>query len=109
MTRISASWTECAGCENNLYADWVSGTCPEAGSEDCVQQKKLGRMKRTERHRHPEPMPEPVAYYSRSDSRYPEVIRMSFADGHTEIYDRRVNQPRPDAYVNQPERRRKRK
>ena len=50
-------------------------------------------------------LPEPAAYYDREDSRYPDRIRLSFADGHTEIYDRRVNQPRPGVYINYPKRR----
>ena len=106
MTEINVSWPECAKCENNMDIDWATGTCPEMGTKDCAQQR---RVKRTERHKKPDPMPEPAVYYARSDSKYPDVIRMSFDDGHTEIYDRRVNQPSPDNYVNQPQRRRKRK
>ena len=48
------------------------------------------------RRRRPEPLPEPAVYYDRENSRYPDRVRLSFPDGHTEIYDRRVNQPRPD-------------
>ena len=70
------------------------------------EEKKPQRARRADRHKYPKPMPEPVVYYGRGDSQYPETIRMSFADGHTEIYDRRVNQPRPDGYVNSPMRRR---
>ena len=58
------------------------------------------------RRRRPAPLPEPATYYDRQESRYPDRIRLSFSDGHTEIYDRRVNQPRPDAYVNSQMRRR---
>ena len=60
------------------------------------------------RRRRPAPLPEPAVYYDREDSRYPDRVRLSFADGHTEIYDRRVNQARPDGYVNWPQRRRER-
>lgn len=55
----------------------------------------------------PEPLPEPAVYYGRNTGRYPETIRMSFGDGHTEIYDRRVKQPSPRAYLNMPRRRRR--
>ena len=58
------------------------------------------------RRRRPAPLPEPAAYYDRQDSQYPDRVRISFADGHTEIYDRRLNQPRPVQYVNDPNRRR---
>lgn len=70
------------------------------------EEKKPQRARRADRHKYPKPMPEPVVYYGRGDSQYPETIRMSFADGHTEIYDRRVNQPRPGHYLNDPNRRR---
>ena len=65
------------------------------------------RPRRAERRKKPAPLPEPVVYYGKSDTKDPETIRLSFADGHTEIYDRRVNQPRPDSYVNDPRRKRK--
>lgn len=52
------------------------------------------------RRRRPAQLPEPAVYYDREDSRYPDRVRLSFPDGHTEIYDRRVNQPRPDRYLN---------
>ena len=58
------------------------------------------------RRRRPAPLPEPATYYDRAESKYPDRIRISFADGHTEIYDRRLNQPRPVQYVNDPNRRR---
>lgn len=62
-------------------------------------------MTERRRRRRPEILPEPAAYYDRLDSKYPDRIRLSFKDGHTEIYDRRVNQPRPTAYINYPKRR----
>ena len=55
----------------------------------------------------PEPLPEPAVYYGRNTGNYPETIRLSFSDGHTEIYDRRVKQPSPQAYLNIPRRRRR--
>ena len=58
---------------------------------------------------YPEPLPAPVVYYDRGCGPYPETIRMSFSDGHTEIYDRRVKQPSPRKYLNMPQRRRRRK
>ena len=63
-----------------------------------------------------------VPKYEHERSKYPEQIRVSFADGHTAVYDMRVDQPAPvimeniriirkwkQGYVNQPERRRRRK
>ena len=60
--------------------------------------------------------------YERENSRYPEKIRLSFMDGHTEVYEIRTQQPHPvimeniriirkwkQGYVNQPARRRRRK
>lgn len=52
-------------------------------------------------------LPEPAGYYDRTESIYPDRVRISFEDGHTEVYDRRVNQPEPVTYNNQPMRRRR--
>ena len=41
-------------------------------------------MTQHRRRRKPAPLPEPAVYYDRQDSRYPDRIRISFADGHTE-------------------------
>lgn len=65
-------------------------------------------MTERRRRRKPSLLPEPAAYYDRPDSQYPDRIRVSFADGHTEIYDRRVNQPTPVTYKNDPIARRRR-
>ena len=43
------------------------------------EEKKPQRARRADRHKYPKPMPEPVVYYGRGDSQYPETIRMSFA------------------------------
>ena len=59
------------------------------------------------RRRRPTALPEPATYYDRPDSKYPDRIRVSFADGHTELYDKRVNQPRPVTYINDPRRAKK--
>ena len=61
-----------------------------------------------------------VPNYDHKCSIYPDQIRVSFSDGHTEVYDRRVEQPAPQVvesiriirkwkqgYVNQPMRRRR--
>ena len=65
-----------------------------------------------------------VPKYEHESSKYPEQIRVSFGDGHTAIYDMRVEQPHPlvlknieimketkkkitQGYVNQPRRRRR--
>ena len=61
-------------------------------------------MSEKRRRRRLRPLPEPAVYYDREDSRYPDRVRLSFPDGHTEIYDKRVNQARPDGYVNWPRR-----
>lgn len=53
------------------------------------------------------PMPEPAVYYDRPESMYPDKIRLSFPDGHTEIYDRRIKQPSPRRYLNMPRHQRK--
>ena len=67
-----------------------------------------------------------VPRYAHESSKYPEQIRVSFGDGHTAIYDMRVEQPHPlvlknieimremkkkttPGYVNQPQRRRRNK
>ena len=55
------------------------------------------------------PFPEPALYFDRSESVYPDTIRLSFPDGRTEIYDRRVKQPSPRKYLNMPNRRRRKK
>ena len=60
-----------------------------------------------------------VPKYEHEYSKYPEQIRVSFADGHTAVYDMRIDQPHPvilenvkiirkwRGYVNQPARRRR--
>ena len=70
----------------------------------------------------PEMLPVPMAVYERRESRYPDRIRVAFDDGCTMVYEIRTEQPAPviveniriirkwkQGYVNQPERRRKRK
>ena len=70
----------------------------------------------------PEMMGQMVANYEHETSLYPESIRVSFKNGKTIIYDRRVEQPAPvfeenikiirkwkQGYVNKPLRRRRRK
>ena len=51
---------------------------------------------------YPKPMPEPAVYYDRPESRYPDKIRLSFPDGKTIVYDRRIKQPSPKKYLNMP-------
>lgn len=51
------------------------------------------------RNKRPEIMPEPKGYYIHGD-KYPDTVRISFSDGHTETYDRRISQPSPAGYVN---------
>lgn len=69
----------------------------------------------------PDMMDKPVAIYDYGFSKYPDRIRVSFADGRTFVYDIRTEQPAPvieeniriirkwKGYVNQPERRRRKK
>ena len=60
--------------------------------------------------------------YEHECSKYPDMIRVSFIDGHTAVYELRTEQPHPviienikiirkwkQGYVNQPETRRRRK
>ena len=51
---------------------------------------------------YPKPMPEPAVYYDRPESKYPDQIRLSFPDGRTIVYDRRIKQPSPKKYLNMP-------
>ena len=44
--------------------------------------------------RHPRMLPEPLQIYA-LHGRYPDILRVSFADGKTQIYDLRVEQPHP--------------
>ena len=67
-------------------------------------------------------LPKPMPTYERASSKYPELIRVSFDDGSTAVYQLQVKQPAPviienikiirkwkQGYVNQPETRRRRK
>lgn len=69
----------------------------------------------------PEMLQKAVPNYDHDCSIYPESIRVSFSDGKTVIYDRRIEQPAPvfleniktirkwrQGYVNKPMRRRNR-
>ena len=73
-------------------------------------------------HNRPTILPKPMPMYERDSSEYPELIRVSFSDGSTAVYELRTEQPHPviveniriihkwkQGYVNQPERRRRRK
>lgn len=70
----------------------------------------------------PDLLPETVPYYDHEFSAHPDHLRVSFEDGSTAVYDLRADQPHPvivenikiiqkwkQGYVNQPERRRRRK
>ena len=70
----------------------------------------------------PAVLDKPHPIYHDAESVYPEAMRMSFADGKTIIYDRRVEQPAPvfeeniriirkwkQGYVNKPARRRRKR
>ena len=77
--------------------------------------------KAKEEGKRPKMMPNPAPRYERESSKYPDSVRVSFKDGHTAVYDLRVEQPTPvfeeniriirkwkQGYVNQPKRRRNR-
>ena len=70
----------------------------------------------------PEMLPKPVPIYEHTDSEIPDRVRISFTNGTSAIYDLHSEQPAPvimeniriirkwkQGYVNQPERRRRRK
>lgn len=48
------------------------------------------------------PMEKPAVYYMSPESKYPDQIRLSFPDGKTIVYDRRIKQPSPKKYLNMP-------
>ena len=67
-------------------------------------------------------LPGIVTYFDHECSRIPDRIRVSFEDGTTAVYELKIEQPHPiiaenikiirkwkQGYVNQPERRRRRK
>lgn len=87
--RISVNYRNCAGCENEVDIDWQTYTCPEKGTEDCQQ---LQRMKQAKR---PKILPEVAPYYTHDYSVHPDMVRLSFADGSTAVYDIRIDQPHP--------------
>ena len=73
-------------------------------------------------HNRPTILPKPMPMYERDSSEYPELIRVSFSDGSTAVYQLQVKQPAPviieniriirkwkQGYVNKPETRRGRK
>ena len=70
----------------------------------------------------PKMLPNPLAVYEHEYSRLPDMIRVSFEDGSTAVYEMRTDLPHPiiienvkiirkmkQGYVNQPERRRRKK
>ena len=61
-------------------------------------------MSERRRRRRLRPLPEPAVFYDTGDQ-YPDRVILSFPNGHTVLYDRRVNQPAPDDYINYPKRR----
>ena len=75
-----------------------------------------------EKGKRPTILPKPVPVYEYEHSEYPELIRISFSDGTTAVYELRTDQPHPvimenikiirkwkTGYVNQPARRRRRR
>ena len=91
-------------------------------------EKNLGAMidRTLVEHNKPTILPKPVPSYEHDFSEYPELIRVSFSDGSTAVYQLRTEQPHPlvlknieimreternikQGYVNNPERRRRRR
>ena len=79
------------------------------------------RIEWPEKGERPDMLGKPVPTYTHGESMYPEQLRALFSDGHTAVYDLRVEQPAPvimeniriirkwkQGYVNRPERRRRR-
>ena len=91
--------TRCDSCPVEQDRDFWSGTCPHMDQKDCLIRKDKQQEKPRRRNKRPEIMPEPKGYYIHGD-KYPDTVRISFSDGHTEIYDRRISQPSPAGYVN---------
>ena len=88
-----------------------------ADREETFEEYLLRRKREMELH--PKIMPGTISYYDHEISKYPDRIRISFDDGHTAIYEIRVEQPAPvivenikiirkwkQGYNNQPMRRR---
>lgn len=88
------------------------------------EKSPLGKMisveKALEALTRPKMLDKAMPTYEHDFSQYPEQIRVSFSDGHTAVYDLRVEQPAPviieniriirkwkQGYVNRPERRRR--
>lgn len=84
------------------------------GFMEFLDEKELKKKTR------PELLPGTISYYDHNISKYPDRIRVSFADGKTLVYELRTEQPHPiiveniniikrmkQGYVNQPARRRR--
>ena len=67
-----------------------------------MNQKALGCSQNPAQRDKPEPMEKPAVYYMSPESKYPDQIRLSFPDGKTIVYDRRIKQPSPKKYLNMP-------
>ena len=79
--------------------------------------------KKAQKVERPEILPKPLPIYDENHGgKFPEMIRVSFSDGSTAVYELKVEQPAPviienikiirkwkQGYVNQPERRRRRR
>lgn len=89
----------CDSCPVEQDRDFWSMTCPHIDQKDCLIKESKQPERPRRRNKRPEVLAEPKPYYTHGD-RYPDSVRISFADGHTEIYDRRISQPSPVGYVN---------
>ncbi len=88
-----------AECDRKLLKEIREGQgliLIQADTRPAEMERKMKKFRRRSR---PAPMPEPKPYYTHGD-RYPDSVRISFEDGHTEIYDRRISQPSTVGYVN---------
>ena len=115
----------CETCKHKGQKLWEK-PCSECGdgrewvkAEETLQEFLIRRAKESEKR--PRILDKPLPKYERDSSKYPDQIRVCFEDGHTEIYDRRIEQPAPviienikiirkwkQGYVNKPMRRRNR-
>ena len=85
---------KCFNCELSIGMDFRHETCPYEGTWKCTEAQKEKKQEK--------PMPEPAVYYMSPESKYPDQIRLSFPDGKTIVYDRRMKPPDARRYLNMP-------
>lgn len=85
---------DCFRCEKSMGIDFRHEKCPYEGTWKCKEAQKEEQQEK--------PMDKPAVYYMGPESKYPDQIRLSFPDGNTVVYDRRIKQPGPRRYLNMP-------